>query len=481
MKSLARNSIYNIIYKCLNVVFPLITAGWVSRILMAEGIGKVSSAQNIVQYFTILAALGLPTYGTKVVSALNGKTEEQSKAFSELFIINAVSTLICTAVYYIMIVSFPYFVSRWSLFAVCGLAIPFNIINVDWFYQGKEEYGYIMARSLIIKTLSLIACFGLVRQSGDVIVYAAITTFVTVANYIFNIINIRKYVTFNIKGVDVIQHIKPVFIMLSASIAIEIYTLADTTMLTFFYSDSIVGYYANAIKGVRVIKTLVSAICAVFLPRLSYYYANGQKKEFDKLINSGIKILAYISIPTTLGVALVAGDFVPILFGTDFYESVLATRILSISIISVAFSNFLGYQVLVTVGKEKQMMISTIIGAIVNIILNFALIIPFKHNGVAFASVVTELCVTLYQIIAIRGIFEFEIDKKFTVSLVISNITMVISVIFCMVIFNRPVLRLITSVGLGILLYGIVSILTKNELVIPILFKAVKRKHTEQK
>ena len=74
MKSLARNSIYNIIYKCLNVVFPLITAGWVSRILMAEGIGKVSSAQNIVQYFTILAALGLPTYGTKVVSALNGKT-----------------------------------------------------------------------------------------------------------------------------------------------------------------------------------------------------------------------------------------------------------------------------------------------------------------------------------------------------------------------------------------------------------------------
>ena len=39
MKSLAKNSIYNVMYKCLNVVFPLITSAYVSRILFAEGIG----------------------------------------------------------------------------------------------------------------------------------------------------------------------------------------------------------------------------------------------------------------------------------------------------------------------------------------------------------------------------------------------------------------------------------------------------------
>ena len=62
MKSLAKNSVYNIIYKCSNLVFPLIISAYVSRILLAEGIGKVSSAQNIVTYFTLLAALGLANY-----------------------------------------------------------------------------------------------------------------------------------------------------------------------------------------------------------------------------------------------------------------------------------------------------------------------------------------------------------------------------------------------------------------------------------
>lgn len=476
MKSLAKNSIYNIIYKCLNVVFPLVTAAWVSRVLMAEGIGKVSSAQNIVQYFTILAALGLPTYGTKVVAALNGNRKEQSIAFSELFIINMISTVICTIAYYAMIMVFPYFQLRWELFAVCGLAIPFNIINVDWFYQGKEEYGYIMVRSLTIKTLSLMACLCWVRNEDDIIVYAAITTLVTVANYIFNIIHIRKYVFFTTKGLNVIKHLKPVFIMLAASSAIEIYTLADTTMLTFFYGDTIVGYYSNAVKGIRIIKVMVSAICAVFLPRLSYYYANNLHDEFDSLINKGIKILLLISIPTALGVALVAGDFVPLLFGTDFYDAILTTRILSVSIVSVALSNFFGYQILVTVGKEKQMMISTIIGAIVNISLNFVLIIPFKHNGVAFASVFTEICVMLYQIFAIRGCFKFDNDKRFLMSLIVSNISMVAVVVLCLISLNNSTLRLVLSVGLGVISYGIGLLITKNSLLVTITRKLGKKR-----
>ena len=475
MKSLAKNSVYNIIYKCMNVVFPLVTAAWVSRILMAEGIGKISSAQNIVQYFTIIAALGLPTYGTKIVATLNGNRKEQSKAFSELFVINAISTIICTIIYYGMIMIFPYFLARWPLFAVCGLAIPFNIINVDWFYQGKEEYGYIMIRSLTIKTISLLACLILVRRSDDVIIYAAITTLVTVLNYVFNVIHIRKYIKFSLKNLEVQQHIKPVFIMLAASIAIEIYTLADTTLLTFFYGDTIVGYYSNAVKGIRIIKVLVSAICAVFLPRLSYYYANGKIDEFDSLINKGIKILLLISIPTALGVALVAGDFVPILFGADFMESILATRILAVSIVSVALSNFFGYQILVTIGKEKQMMISTIIGAIVNIALNFALIIPFKHNGVAIASVITELCVMIYQMLAIRGSFKYDNDKKFMRSILLGNIIMIATVSICMNIIGNSLIRLVASVGVGIISYGLVLILTKNDLVLILTSKLRKR------
>ena len=47
MKSLAKNSIYNIIYTTVNIIFPLISSMYVSRVLMADGVGKVAYALNL--------------------------------------------------------------------------------------------------------------------------------------------------------------------------------------------------------------------------------------------------------------------------------------------------------------------------------------------------------------------------------------------------------------------------------------------------
>lgn len=54
-KSLAKNSIYYLIYNVLNVLFPFITGIYVARILPKNIVGEVAAAQNIVTYFVILA------------------------------------------------------------------------------------------------------------------------------------------------------------------------------------------------------------------------------------------------------------------------------------------------------------------------------------------------------------------------------------------------------------------------------------------
>ena len=97
-------------------------------------------------------------------------------------------------------------------------SIIFNIINVDWFYQGCEEYGYIMIRNLLIKVISLVAIFIFVRSVDDYIKYAAVLTFSKVANNIFNIVHLKKYASFTFQDLRIIQHIKPVFVFLAASI-----------------------------------------------------------------------------------------------------------------------------------------------------------------------------------------------------------------------------------------------------------------------
>ena len=60
-KKLVRNSLYNVAYRCLSIIFPLVSSIYVARILTPVNLGKVSAAQNIVSYFLICSAMGIPT------------------------------------------------------------------------------------------------------------------------------------------------------------------------------------------------------------------------------------------------------------------------------------------------------------------------------------------------------------------------------------------------------------------------------------
>lgn len=463
MKSLAKNSIYNIIYRLLNVLFPLITATYVSRILLPEGVGIIASANNIAIYFALVAALGLPTYGVKKIAEAKDR-ENVSKIFSELFLINCFSTLICTILYYCMIFSTEYFCGKRLLYVIVGLQIFFNIINVDWFYQGKEEFKYIMIRSMVVKIMSLTAVFIFVKSSDDYIFYALIQIVAKVANYIFNIINLRKYVDFRFKNLDIQCHMKPIFTLLAASIAIEVYTIADTTMLTMMCGEAAVGYYENARKSIDVVRAIVTAMSAVFLPRLSYYYASGEIIEFKKLIIKGFKILAFLSVPAMMGLYLLSGNLVTILFGESFYGSIVTVKILSISIVTVAFSNFIGYQILVTVGKEKVMFISTLVGALVNVIANVLMIRLFQHNGAALSSVMTEFLVTIIQVISVKKVISIKGESKFIRDAIISTALMSIVVCSIKFIFASIIWELILSSVIGFAIYMVVNIVLGNEM-----------------
>ena len=103
MKSISKNTVYYIIYNTLNILFPFITGIYVSHVLMTDLIGQVEYARNIAQYFVILAYLGIPTYGLREIAKARNNREELNKVFSELSIINALSTAVFLSIYFVLI------------------------------------------------------------------------------------------------------------------------------------------------------------------------------------------------------------------------------------------------------------------------------------------------------------------------------------------------------------------------------------------
>ena len=88
-----------------------------------------------------------------------------------------------------MIFLCPYFSDERSLFIVTGIPIIFNVFNVEWFYQGMEEYVYISVRNIIVKMISFICIIIFVRSTQDCVAFALIYSVGIVGNYLLNIKN----------------------------------------------------------------------------------------------------------------------------------------------------------------------------------------------------------------------------------------------------------------------------------------------------
>ena len=479
-KNLFSNSIYNILYKLLNVIFPLISSIYASRILQPSGIGMVSSAQNIVTYFTLIAALGIPTYGVKEIAKNHDNNIEKNRTFSELISINFISTTICAIAYYVMIFGLPYFENKRILYCVVGINIVFNYFNVDWFYQGTEEYKYIMIRSFLVKVISFLSIILFVKQVNDYILYTFINCCALGLNYLLNVIRLFKKAKLSLKNINLKRHLKPVLFLLLTSISIEIYVLIDTTMLTFLFSEEIVGYYSTSTKIISTIRTLVISMCGVFLPKLSYYYSNNNIDKFNKLIQTGFKVILLFSVPAAIGTFMVADYAIPILFGSQYNDAILTTKIFSLSIITVAFSNFIGYQVLVTIGQEKKVFISTIIGAVLNICLNSIMIPIMKHNGAAIASVLTELSVTVIQIVFMKKYVKIKIASKFILKEIVCLFVMITTVYLSISLIQNDFMKFVISIVSGLAVYIIFSFIVKQDIFNDFLIKLKRGKKNEK-
>lgn len=464
-RSLLNNYIFNTLYTILNAVYPLITVTYISRILFAEGVGEVSYAQNIASYFVVIAQLGIPKYGAREIAKKGNQLEDRNQFFWEIFSINAVSTCSMIFLYYTFINMSTYFADTRSLMNVMGLTIVFNLINVDWFYTGLEEFKYIAMRSFVVKLVALVLTFLFVNNQKDTFTYALILCGALGGNHIFNIINIRKYVHIKHSAINWRRHIKSIVILLAMNLAVELYVQLDTTMLGFLCGNRYVGYYTNPMKLVKLIVNLTTSVSVILLPRLSLYFELGYKDDVTRIVNKTLEILITLAAPCAVGLIILADGVVSVFFGSSFESSVLTLRILSLIIPILAVGNLFGTQVLIVVNKEKELLVSVVCGAVTNVILNSFLIVRIQQNGASIASVIAELLVMIIQVYYSKKYIEVQLKFKLVLQVIVGCAGITLVSLLNMLAINA-VVRLLGQVFFGGFIYIGIEIALKNSAII---------------
>lgn len=407
-KSLSKNSIFYLIYTVLNVLFPFITGIYVARVLLPDTIGEVAYAQNIAQYFVVFAFLGLPTYGLREIAKAKDDKRELNKLYSELLSINFISTAVFLSIYLVLIFCVPRFSANLPLYLIVGISIALNFLNNSWLYEGLEEFKFISIRNIIFKAVSFVCLVIFVRAQDDYLIYAAITVIGTAGNYLLNIIQSRKYVKFQFKGLQLGRHMKPILYLVAVNLAIEIYTMVDTTMLGIFSSNENVAFYTYGSRIHKILLQIVNTFTVVVVPRLSSLYKEGRFDEYNAILTKTLKVILILAIPMIVGLQFVADYLVCTIYGDVYINSAYVLRILCFMLIVSPVGYLLGSRILLIAGKEKFMLIAVGSGAVLNVIGNALLIPYYNEYGAAIASVISEIAVMVIYVCMGRKYFHLQ-------------------------------------------------------------------------
>lgn len=423
VRSIKYNFIMNIILKMSLIIFPLITFPYVSRVLGADGNGKISFVTSVVTYASMVAMLGIPTYGIRVCAQCRDNKKELSRTVQELLIISSVMTVFTYIVLLVLIYTIPKFYEYKELLLLMSLTILLSSIGMEWFYQAIEQYQYITYRNIAFKILAVFLMFVFVKSKQDVVIYGGITIIGTVGSNVLNALRIRKYIyiapqfNYNLR-----RHIKPTMNFFLLTVASTIYSNLDTVMIGLMKDDFEVGYYNAGVKIRSMLLSIVNALATVLLPRISYLVKNKMEKEFKKIITTSIQIVQFFAIPLTLYFIIEASDSIVFLAGSGYKEAVLPMIIIMPTLLIAGLNNLTGIQVLGAMGLEKYTVVSTTSGAIFDLIMNFFLIPKFGAAGASLSTMLTECLVLMIQVHAMNKYIKIEVDIADSIKILFSSI-----------------------------------------------------------
>lgn len=464
MKSLKKNYIYNVFYQVLLVIIPIITIPYLSRVLGAGGIGSVSFAESIVSYFVLFANLGINIYGQREISYAQDDKERRSIAFYNIFITKLITATTALAIY-----SICYFtVLHNSIYLILSIQIISVIFDITWFFQGIEEFDKIVIRNTIIKLLNIIFIYTLVKGKDSVIIYCISVVLFPLLGFLSLWPNLSSYLEkIDVSKINISNVLKVSLTLFLPTIAIQVYTVLDKTMIGIITKDALEnGYYEQSIKISRSLLMLITALSTVVIPRVGYYYDKNDHDMVKDILYRSYRFVYMMSIPMCFGLYFVSYNFIPWFLGTGFNKSIILTQIFSLLIICISLSNVTGMQYFVPTEQQTKLTISVCIGAVVNFILNCLLIPNFKSVGAAVASVIAEAIITIIQFILAKDYISISKILKNATKYLISGIVMLI-ILFAFARNREPsVFNSLIISAIGATAYFTTLLLLKDEFIL---------------
>lgn len=398
--SVRSNFVWNSSYQVVRILTPLITTPYLARVLGSDALGTYSYTYTVATYFTYFCLLGLGQYGNREISKVRNNFDERSRVFCSIFTMQVMVGVVVSAAYLVYAFILSGNLLTYSL--VWGLWVVAEAVDISWFFYGMEDFKEMTIRNLAVRAFVITGIFALVHQSSDLIIYCGLQACAFTANSWVLWILLRGRIHFIRPSLrEVKKHVKPNLTLFAPVIAISVYTQLNEIILGNLSGMSQVAYYDNAYKIVTIPLAVIQSLGTVMLPRMSSVVARGDEAAAFHYLGLSSWLSHVMGFGLMFGIIGISHEFVPVFFGSGYEPCEFLMPLLALIIPICAWSSLLGNQFLIPYERDREYLISVLIGAGVNILLCAILVEKLGAFGAAIATVAAELFVSVVQSILV--------------------------------------------------------------------------------
>lgn len=461
MTSVKKNFIYNLAYQILTLITPLITTPYLSRVLGAENTGVYSYSYSIAYYFVLFAMLGLNNYGNREIAKVKENKELRSKTFWSIYGLQLITAIVVLMAYTMYSVYAGCKVISW----IMELYVFSTLFDINWFFWGMEEFKITVTRNTIIKLATVAGILMFVKSQDDLYVYSLIMVGGMLLSALILWPYLRNRVIFYKPSVrDILQHLRPNLLLFIPVISVSLYKVMDKIMLGNMASYTEVGLYDYSEKVIAIPICVVNALGIVMLPRMSNIVAKHDNVAEKDMIHKSIIFVSIISCAMSFGLMAVADVFVPLFYGEGYMKCISLYYILLPSCMFLAIANVIRTQYLIPHSKDKEFTISLILGAVVNLIVNAALIPRIQSTGAAIGTLIAEMFVCVFQMFCVKKYLPIKKYLSDIVYIVLAGLIMAV-IVYVVPVIGGKAIALTLKVLVGAISFSIVVLIKYRNMV----------------
>jgi O-antigen/teichoic acid export membrane protein len=159
----------------------------------------------------------------------------------------------------------------------------------------------------------------------------------------------------------------------------------DILVLGIFRDDAEVGVYRVAVQLATLIVFAQQTVNAIQGPYVAHLYAEGDKKKLQKMVTKSSRAIFSFSLFIVVALAVFGEPLIRVAFGPHYIGAYWPLLILSIGQLVNASTGAVA-NVLNMTGHERDTMLIILVGAILNVTLNFSLTPLLGMTGAAIGT-----------------------------------------------------------------------------------------------